>query len=170
MRRSLVLLALLLAGCDPFVAELDEPSACITVTGRSFNASGTGLSALLPLDVSLDGKLAADPTAKRVELVSVEVSAPSARLDLVRDARVQVLPSAPMEGAVSGLVVSSQRAPELRDGSLSIAGSDADLFPQLSAGAVKLDVEVEGEGLQPFQGDVTACVRVTVSGHYLQHT
>ena len=165
----LVAMALVVAGCDPFVVEVDAPSVCTVVPSQRFVPVSGGLAATLPLDLALDQVPGFDGVSATVQLISVTLTAADGSdLRKVTGAQVRAFPARQVSSTVAGIVAASSSPPILEDGALTIPGTEADIFPQLADGPAQLAIQLDVPAGQALTASVGVCVRVNASAHYLK--
>jgi hypothetical protein len=168
-RSTLVALAVCVAGCDPFVVEIDDSSICTVVAAQPFQAGAGGLSAVVPLGLSPDLLPASEGVSGSVQVVSVSVvPGDGSVLDYVTQARVRLLPSSEVGSTVGQVVAAAATAPKLEQGALNIPGNDADIFTEVANGPAQLSVELGAPSGHALTANIGICVRVNASAHYLE--
>jgi hypothetical protein len=168
MKLALVIAALGLAGCDPFVIQIDEPSVCGIAAHQPFTATATGWQGRVSLDLPVQDVMKSAPHAKaRAALGSLSLTSASPSLGSIQGARVQILPTAPE--SASGVEIAGTRAPSLDCQTLTISGTGADVLPQLENGPVQLVITLDGDSHgQPLVADVGACAALELDDAYLK--
>lgn len=166
-RHLLVLAAVTLCSCDPFVYEVDVPRFCAIASHVPFAGDGSSAHAALPLELGLKDRLSQPGQMGEVELLSVQVEADQ-ELGAVHAAQLTVEP-APQLGSTLGTVqIRAATTPDAQGTTLSIPGQAADLFMPLKDGPATLGITLEGVSAARFTAQVTSCVHVRLAKRYLE--